>query len=286
MSTLGQMFPPGFCPVLVSGIGAQQSVITPQRWRVWNRTGSATVVGQLCQFDIGYSAAVETVANTKGLLLPAVSNSRWMDEASPWRNVVVPAAAPFFGTGYACIAEQAVGDNEEMDVTVVGDTYMRIGAVQGGAPGAMLFTTANWTDATKTITKAGAFTSFIDPASLVGIVTANVLLTAGTGVTLGQYAIATRVDANNITTVLDINGAGGNIADTSIAGELYLTYPAGSKIEMAAAVSYGNLTNGSATNRKVAFLAEQTTFTNAISLLGGQLVHVLFNGWGFGASKL
>lgn len=118
------------------------------------------------------------------------------------------------------------------------------------------------------------------------MVSAKLHITAGTGVTLGDYDIATRVDANSITLATDINGAGGNIADNSVVGEQYLTYRAGSKIEAAAASSGGNLTNGTSANRKFALLAEQTTFTNLISSGGGQLVHVLFSGFGFGDHKL
>jgi hypothetical protein len=285
MNALGGMFPGSFPTAFVGGSGAYESPTAPLQWKVYNRTGAATVVGQLMQFDLALTAAAETTANSRGVILAAVANYKWMDDASPWRNVVVPVA-PYFAYGYGCVAEQAVADNEELLVTVIGDTYMRIGTVQGGTGGSMLITGMNWTDASKTLTKANAFTNFVDPGSLVGIISAQINLTAGTGVTTGLYTIATKTDASNITLSTDINGAGGNIADTSVNGEIYLTYPAGSKIEMATAVSYGNLTNGTATNRKVAILAEQTIFRDDLSTTGGRLTHVYFNGFGFSASKL
>lgn len=279
------MLPPWFNRSRFEGVGEQQTIVPTERMKVWNRTGSATVVGQLLAFDVGYAAAAETVANSQGLLHVATNNMRWLDSASCWKHVVQPAT-PFFANGFMCLAEEAVADNEELWVTVAGDTYMRINAVQGGVSGSMLVVGANWTDASKTITLAGAFTTWLDPSALQGIVSAKLHITAGTGVTLGDYDIATKTDANNITLASDINGASGNIADNSINGEQYLTYRAGSKIEAAAASSGGNLTNGTSANKKFALLAEQTTFTNLISSGGGQLVHVLFSGFGFGDHKL
>jgi len=68
---------------------------------------------------------------------------------------------------------------------------------------------ANWTDATKTLTEAGAFGT-----AAVGD---RLILTAGTGVTAGVYEIATIAGApDSVTLTADINGAGGNIADNSV----------------------------------------------------------------------
>lgn len=276
-----KLFPHWFTGSRVFGAGAQQSVMTPLRWKAWNRTGAVTVKGQLCSFDMGFATAAETTQNSKGELLPAVSNLLWQDPASAWRNLVVPTA-PYHGHGYCCVVEDAVADNEEVMVTVIGDTYMNIKQVQGGTAGAMLVTGANWTDASKTVTQTGSFTSFVDPGSIIGAALVQLHVTAGTGVTPGDYTIATKTDNNNITLSTDINGAGGNIADSSVVGELYITMVAGAKIEAATTLSGGNITNGTSAIRKIAMLAEQTKFTNAITLGGGQSAHVLFNGFGFG----
>lgn len=75
---------------------------------------------------------------------------------------------------------------------------------------------ANWTDATKTITKVGAFANYVWAAGD----TFNI--TAGTGVTLAEYTIASRPNNDTITLTADINGAGGNIVDNSINGTVGL----------------------------------------------------------------
>lgn len=76
------------------------------------------------------------------------------------------------------------------------------------------FTGANWTNATKRITKASAFTRYIWKTGDL------VTLTAGTGVTLGQYTIASKVDDSTIELAADCNGAGGDIGGNTIAGEI------------------------------------------------------------------
>lgn len=58
-----------------------------------------------------------------------------------------------------------------------------------------------FTNATKTLTKAGKFTDYTFKAGDI------VKITAGTGVTLGRYTIASKVDANSITLTQDIGGA-------------------------------------------------------------------------------
>ena len=71
---------------------------------------------------------------------------------------------------------------------------------------------ANWTNATKRITEAGAFTNYIwESGDLI-------TLTAGTGVVTGQYTISAKIDANTIELSEDINGAGGDIGDSSVEG--------------------------------------------------------------------
>lgn len=70
---------------------------------------------------------------------------------------------------------------------------------------------ATFTNATKTLTKAGAFANYTFKSGDI------VKITAGTGVTLGRYNIASKVDANSITLTADIGGA--NPAD--VAGDVY-----------------------------------------------------------------
>lgn len=79
---------------------------------------------------------------------------------------------------------------------------------------AISFTGANWTNGTKTITKVGAFTNYIFKTG------DQVTLSAGTGVTTGVYAIASRVSDDAITLSTDCNGASGDISDNSIAGTI------------------------------------------------------------------
>jgi hypothetical protein len=75
-------------------------------------------------------------------------------------------------------------------------------------------TAANWTNATLDIVKAGAFTNYRWKSGDL------VTLTAGTGVSLGQYEIASKQDANTIRLTADINGTGVDIADNSVAGSI------------------------------------------------------------------
>lgn len=72
-------------------------------------------------------------------------------------------------------------------------------------------TSANWTDSTKTLTDVGSFTN--------ATVNQRIRFTSGTGVTTGtDFVIATVVSADAVTLTADINGAGGNIGDSSING--------------------------------------------------------------------
>ena len=73
---------------------------------------------------------------------------------------------------------------------------------------------ANWTDATLTITRTGAFANYTYAAG------DKLKITAGTGITVASYDIASRVDADSITLATDINAAGGDIADNTIIGEI------------------------------------------------------------------
>jgi hypothetical protein len=76
----------------------------------------------------------------------------------------------------------------------------------------LLFTGANWTDATRRITLAGTFTSYTHTAGR------KVELTAGTGVVLGQYTVSAKIDDDTIEIVEDINGGDGDIDDGSVSG--------------------------------------------------------------------
>jgi hypothetical protein len=71
---------------------------------------------------------------------------------------------------------------------------------------------ANWTDATKTLTQTGAFANYVWRSGDL------ITITAGTGVTAGQYVIASRVDDDSIVLSTDINGTSSNVADSSIVG--------------------------------------------------------------------
>lgn len=68
---------------------------------------------------------------------------------------------------------------------------------------------ADWQNVSKSLTEIGAFAT-----AAIGD---RIILTAGTGVTTGVYEIATIAGApDTVTLTADINGAGGDIGDTSI----------------------------------------------------------------------
>jgi len=69
-------------------------------------------------------------------------------------------------------------------------------------------TGATWTTATKTLTETGAFANYSHTAGDV------IVITAGTGATLGQYRVASRVDADSIT--LSESLAGSDLVDGDI----------------------------------------------------------------------
>ncbi len=73
-------------------------------------------------------------------------------------------------------------------------------------------TGADWTDATKTLTETGAFADYCHRYG------DQILLSAGTGVTVGLYTIASKTSDNAIVLESDINGGSGNIADSSVVG--------------------------------------------------------------------
>lgn len=267
------LMPPWITPQMIEGAAA--SPVVPQKKIVWNRTGGATVQYGLYAFDMGYTAAAETVANSAGLALPAVSNFFWEDSASCWKNIVTPAS-PFNVMGFFCIAMQAVADNEPLEVVVVGDTFMRIGGYLGFD---IAFTGANWTDASKTLTKTGAFVNFLGLTT--GQATVQVNLTAGTGVTPGLYTIASKTSNNAVVLATDINGAGGDIGDASIAGAVETVWSAGAKIQAVNGSAFGNINDGSDFNRRLAYLKADTRFTAAgLTTGGGQVAAVIFSGWG------
>lgn len=88
------------------------------RWKVYNRSGSATAAGNVYQLDMSMSQSQTT-------------NYDWMDAASVWRNIVVQSTSPT-GTGSAstpstfsgifCVATEAVADDAELEVLFQG-TY-------------------------------------------------------------------------------------------------------------------------------------------------------------------
>jgi hypothetical protein len=75
-------------------------------------------------------------------------------------------------------------------------------------------TGANWTNATKYLTQTGVFASYRWKSG------DTVTLTAGTGVTLGQYTIASRVSDDAIELATDINSTGGDISDDTVVGTI------------------------------------------------------------------
>lgn len=74
---------------------------------------------------------------------------------------------------------------------------------------------ATWTDASKTLTKASAFSSYTWKAGDF------VIFTGGDNVVQTKYTVASKTDASNIVLSADINGGSGNISNASIAARLY-----------------------------------------------------------------
>lgn len=82
----------------------------------------------------------------------------------------------------------------------------------GAGANNIAITGGTWTDATKTLTKTGAFTNYVFKAG------DRVRITGGTGATAGFYVVATRASADAITLTTSIGvGADGQ---TDIAGTL------------------------------------------------------------------
>lgn len=102
-------------------------------WKTWNRTGGALTVGGIYQFNTFLNVALETVANSRSMLLPAVVNFKWMDDASAWRNVTAPTAdavTPI--SGMFCVAQGATADNEEGMMTVMGVETLLVSPITSG----------------------------------------------------------------------------------------------------------------------------------------------------------
>lgn len=112
--------------------------IATLQWKVWNRTGAASVKGKVYQFDMGYTTTATNEVDQYGKTLPAVTTSNWKDDNSCWKNVVLPATE-YLRQAVFCTAEEAVADNYEMLVTVIGPATM-VGATHTG-DGAV---TAGW----------------------------------------------------------------------------------------------------------------------------------------------
>lgn len=253
-------------------------MLSPLTMKVYNRTGGATVARGLYQFDMGYTAGAETTANTKGVLLPAVANGNWADPTGFWSNIVTPNAS-FTGHGYFCLAKEAVGDNEELEVDVICDDYMVITAHQGYAAA---FSTATWTESSKTLTLAGAFATFV--AAPAGATAVEFVATGGTDVTPGTYTIASKTSANAIVLATSLSATAGDLATGDIAGYIKITFAPGSKIE-GNTTAGGNLTNATSANRRIAWLKESTAL-RADQVATGQKVRVLFNGFGLGERRV
>lgn len=102
--------------------GGTPFLTAPTR-KVWMR-GSAVVAGNHVRADTARSQAVETVANSRGLLLPAVAN--WnvgpalVEMASCLNNFVLPASGLTVMTGHFALALESVAKNELLEVLEVG----------------------------------------------------------------------------------------------------------------------------------------------------------------------
>lgn len=74
----------------------------PQRAKVWNRTGGATVAGKCYKLDLDGTAQSETTS-----ILPNV-------DGSGWSNIIAVASASDNETGIYVLALEAVADNKEL----------------------------------------------------------------------------------------------------------------------------------------------------------------------------
>jgi len=158
------------------------------KWRVWNRTGSATVVGRVYQFDIGFTTTSTSETDEFGNVLPAVTTMNWMDANSCWRNVVTPVTA-YLRQGFFCRADEAVADNASLMVTVMGPTTL---------------TGATITASDSTVTNGGQM--FI-PAN--GVVTAAYSTAASTSRIIFMNTASFSIVSNAISSVTGIfNGFG------------------------------------------------------------------------------
>jgi len=247
--------------------------------KVYNRTGGATVVGGLYQFDMGYTTSLEATANSQGLLLPAASSYNWDVPESVFRNIVTPAST-FNAHGFFCVAREAVANREELTVDVLGPVKMNILSFQGYfAP----ITNGTWTAASHTLTSTGNFAGLTAALAIIGATAIEFVVTGGTGATLGTYTISSKTSNDAIVLATDI--AAGNLATGDIAGYLKVTFPAGTKIE-AGTTAGGNATNATSANRRVAFLPASTVL-RADQVATGQSVDVIMTGWGMtGGSRI
>lgn len=128
--------------------------------KVWNRTGAALTAGGVYMFDLGLTETAESTANTRGIVLPAVTNHLANDNGSAWRNIVV-TQANLKRSATFCLALESVANNEETEVLVVGEvTALPAGvtAINGAiAPWATWVPVESVT--TLTVTQANATTS-------------------------------------------------------------------------------------------------------------------------------
>lgn len=127
------------------------------------------------------------------------------------------------GTAGAAIQWIFSPDDPGVDDLVAANEYVEVYPAPAWIASNAAFTTlatditvtgANWTNSSKTLTLAGAFTDYVWESG------DKITLTAGTGVTLGEYTISSRTSDNAIVLATDINGAGGDISDNSINGTI------------------------------------------------------------------
>lgn len=94
-----------------------------------------------------------------------------------------------------------------------GPRYLQVVYIGGYADPSLIavaLSAGTWTEATKTLTEAGAFTDYTFTAG------DRILITGGTGVTVGEYEVSSRTDANNIVLATSCSTAGADLGTGDI----------------------------------------------------------------------
>lgn len=128
---------PSFSQFLRSG---QSPYRQEEPRRVFNRSGAATVIGNIYRLDLAMTAnAAETMENSKGDLLPAVTTLNWeplndasRQSTSGWNNMVGLTSVTSDAAVYV-IAQEAVGNNESCLVLECGIVTLLVQGIEIGA---------------------------------------------------------------------------------------------------------------------------------------------------------